>query len=194
MSLIPAFEIGVWNVWIFTVLYFLPWIWLMFVARERMREMETSHTETERRLYPFIMIPWFLALIYSIFLPLRLGTIWFYVGLPISIVGLIALYFLTSTIYVTAIDKKPLTGGLYRYSRHPYYLSELMIFVGVGVASASWVFLLFSILYSALHFIMAITEERFCLNKYGDPYREYMNRTPRWIGIPKSEKKRSDHA
>jgi len=33
-----------------------------------------------------------------------------------------------------------------------------------------------------------IVEERFCLEKYGDAYREYMNRTPRWIGIPKSEK------
>jgi protein-S-isoprenylcysteine O-methyltransferase Ste14 len=32
-------------------------------------------------------------------------------------------------------------------------------------------------------------EERFLLEKYGDTYREYMNRTPRWIGIPKSEKR-----
>jgi len=31
-------------------------------------------------------------------------------------------------------------------------------------------------------------EERFCLEKYGDAYREYMNRTPRWIGFPKSKK------
>jgi protein-S-isoprenylcysteine O-methyltransferase Ste14 len=35
----------------------------------------------------------------------------------------------------------------------------------------------------------AIAEERWCLEKYGDAYREYMNRTPRWIGLPKSEKK-----
>jgi protein-S-isoprenylcysteine O-methyltransferase Ste14 len=31
-------------------------------------------------------------------------------------------------------------------------------------------------------------EERFLLEKYGDVYREYLNRTPRWIGIPKSRK------
>ena len=29
-------------------------------------------------------------------------------------------------------------------------------------------------------------EERCCLERYGNVYREYMNRTPRWIGIPKS--------
>jgi len=28
-------------------------------------------------------------------------------------------------------------------------------------------------------------EERFCLKQYGDTYREYMNKTPRWLGIPK---------
>jgi protein-S-isoprenylcysteine O-methyltransferase Ste14 len=29
-------------------------------------------------------------------------------------------------------------------------------------------------------------EERFLLEKYGDAYREYMSKTPRWLGIPKS--------
>jgi len=29
-------------------------------------------------------------------------------------------------------------------------------------------------------------EEQSCLEKYGDAYHEYMDRTPRYIGIPKS--------
>jgi protein-S-isoprenylcysteine O-methyltransferase Ste14 len=32
-------------------------------------------------------------------------------------------------------------------------------------------------------------EETFTLGHYGAVYREYMNKTPRWIGIPKSEKR-----
>jgi protein-S-isoprenylcysteine O-methyltransferase Ste14 len=31
-------------------------------------------------------------------------------------------------------------------------------------------------------------EERGCLEKYGEAYRQYMNRTPRWIGLPRSGK------
>jgi len=31
-------------------------------------------------------------------------------------------------------------------------------------------------------------EERFLLEKYENAYREYMDRTPRWIGMPKSRK------
>jgi len=32
-------------------------------------------------------------------------------------------------------------------------------------------------------------EEAQCLGHYGATYKEYLNRTPRWIGIPKSEKR-----
>ena len=38
--------------------------------------------------------------------------------------------------------------------------------------------------------IGVIDEERFLLEKYGDVYQQYLKRTPRWIGIPKSGKKR----
>jgi len=35
--------------------------------------------------------------------------------------------------------------------------------------------------YTGLGFIFAGSEERMCIEKYGDAYREYMERTPRWI-------------
>ena len=133
-------------------------------------------------------IIWLLACIYSIFLPLRLGTIWFYVGFPISIVGLITYTTVIVSFASTPVDDEPLTKGLYRYSRHPMYITQLVMFIGVGIASVSWVFLLFSIVYTVLSFVIAIPEERFCFEKYGDAYREYMDRTPRWVGIPKSAK------
>lgn len=56
-------------------------------------------------------------------------------------------------------------------------------------ASASWLFLLLSIVLIITHFYNAVPEERECLEVYGNAYREYINRTPRWVGIPKSEKK-----
>jgi len=60
------------------------------------------------------------------------------------------------------------------------------MFVGVGIASASWIFLLFVIVTMILLSILVIPEEHFCLEKYGDTYREYMDRTARWIELPKS--------
>jgi protein-S-isoprenylcysteine O-methyltransferase Ste14 len=33
-----------------------------------------------------------------------------------------------------------------------------------------------------------IEEEREFVERFGNAYKEYMNKTPRWIGIPKSSK------
>jgi protein-S-isoprenylcysteine O-methyltransferase Ste14 len=64
--------------------------------------------------------------------------------------------------------------------------SGFVIWVGVSVASASWLFLLLSIAAMGLEVFEAVAEERGCLELYGDEYRQYLNVTPRWIGMPKS--------
>ena len=82
---------------------------------------------------------------------------------------------------------KPNTKGVYRISRHPMNFGWFLISISIGIACASWIFLLLAIvfLFPLMH-TLAIPEERLCLERFGDAYREYMNRTPRWIGIPKS--------
>ena len=52
-------------------------------------------------------------------------------------------------------------------------------------AAVSWLFLLFTVVTIVLTRPEVKLEERYCLGKYGSAYREYMDRTPRWIGIPR---------
>jgi len=190
MLLIPVFQIGVWNAWIFMLLDVLTFPLFIRIAKGRAPEVEgksqvSALSRTKRiTLYSskIIYIP---AFIYSIFLPLRLGEVWFHVGLPITLIG-----FITGVIVIlnwaASPRGEPVTNGLYRYSRHPMYVTAFVFFLGVSIATASWVFLLFTILLIAASFYFAPVEEQSCLEKYGDAYREYMNRTPRYIGIPKS--------
>ena len=190
MSLIPAFEIGVWNAWIFMLLEVLTFPLFTSIATGRAPEVEgktqvSALSRTARiTLYSskIIYIP---AFIYSIFLPLKLGTVWFYVGLPITLVGLIGGVIVILN-WAASPRGEPVTKGLYRYSRHPMYVTSFVFLLGVSVATASWVFLLFTILLIASSFYFAPVEERSCLEKYGDTYRAYMNKTPRYVGIPKS--------
>jgi protein-S-isoprenylcysteine O-methyltransferase Ste14 len=192
MSLIPAFEIGVWNAWILQVLFFLTLSMPGFVMSKEAKEK----TKKASQSIPFsqtwkIMgllthaIIWPLTVIYSIFLPLKIGTVWLYVGLPIFALALV-MTLLTNYNYVGTPPGEPVTRGLYRVSRHPIYLSGFVLFIGIGVASASWVIMLCGVLWVVLWNIAVPAEERFLLEKYGNAYHEYMNRTPRWIGIPKS--------
>jgi len=190
MSLIPAFEIGLWNAWIFMLPKILTFPLFIRIVRGRAPEEEgksqvSAISRTKRiTLYSskIIYIP---AFIYSIFLPLKLGTVWFYVGLAITLIGFIAGVIVILNWAASPLGE-PVTNGLYRYSRHPMYVTSFIFFLGVSIATASWVFLLFAILLIAASFYFAPIEEQSCLEKYGDAYREYMNRTPRYIGIPKS--------
>jgi protein-S-isoprenylcysteine O-methyltransferase Ste14 len=134
-------------------------------------------------------IIFFPAVVYSVFLPLQLGTAWFYAGLPITLIGLVGII-LVLVDWANTPAGQPVTRGIYRYSRHPMYVTMVLLLLGVSIMSASWVFLLLAIIT-----VVGVTrpfsvkiEEAQCLGHYGDAYREYMNRTPRWIGIPKSEK------
>ena len=191
MSIIPAFEIGVWNAWILTLYLALhPLLIRLIAGKEEFERLGNSAdmplTKTRRKISNFSTAIFILLLIYSVFLPLKLGTTWFYIGLPICLLGLTM--FTIAIVSITNVPPdEPFTKGLYRYSRHPMYVTYFLSLIGVGIASASWIFLLFSIIHTTPSFVHAIREERFCLERYGDAYREYMNKTPRWMGIPKSE-------
>lgn len=88
--------------------------------------------------------------------------------------------------FITTPIDRPVTKGIYKYSRHPGYLSNFLAFIGIGIATSSWVFLLAAIIFFILVNISdANSEERYCIEKYGDIYKDYLNKTPGWIGIPK---------
>jgi len=191
MSLVPVFKIGVWNAWIFTVCSLIP---LIFVFRPLVTRghkegiaFTASFSKMQKNAFSSHQLIYFILFIYSIFVPLKLGTVWFYVGLPIFLVGLIPYAMLAVNFVTTPLDK-PVTRGIYRYSRHPMYVTGFLMLLGAGIASASWILLLLFVVDIILPPLFIEAEERYCLEKYGDAYREYMDRTPRWLGLPKSGK------
>jgi protein-S-isoprenylcysteine O-methyltransferase Ste14 len=62
----------------------------------------------------------------------------------------------------------------------------IFIFISVIIICLSWIFLILFILL-LIHLIIAVrAEEKYCLEKYGEKYQKYLEKTPRWIGIPKN--------
>ena len=188
MSLIPEFELGLWNAWVFMVTsLLLILLCLLVMTRKGAPEGSMRLSKTKLSFCLFSKFIYFAAVAYSVFLPLKLGTIWFYAGLPITLIGLVGSLIVLVN-WASTPTGEPVSRGLYCYSRHPMYVTEVLLLLGVGIASVSWVFLLFPFIVGvgAIYFIKM--EEAFTLGHYGATYREYMNRTPRWVGIPKSEK------
>jgi protein-S-isoprenylcysteine O-methyltransferase Ste14 len=151
---------------------------------------EKTHTPIDARRnklerYAGIMgnFIWLLAMVYSVFLPLQPGTIWFYVGLSFFIIGLIFMAIATSNFITTPADQL-IKKGLYQFSRHPMYLATFFICLGSGIAAVSWLFIFLSVIIALCFHQEALIEERYCLDKYGSAYQEYLNSVPRWFGLP----------
>lgn len=187
MSLIPAFKIGIWNAWLFMSIFLLQMIAILFINK---RIREKSHVPIDARRNRFDRYAgiignfvWFLAMGYSVFLPFQPGTIWFYVGLSIFIVGLILMVIATFNFITTPADLL-ITKGTYQLSRHPIYLATFFICLGSGIATVSWLFIFFSVIMILCFRQEALIEERYCLDKYGSAYQEYLNSVPRWFGVP----------
>ena len=200
MSLIPEFELGLWNAWILVLLMFFIVIGLSFLiirlffngtkSKESSRRHSTmpQFSGLEKKLNHLSTVTLIATLICSVFLPLKLGTGWFYAGLFVYLSGMILGFIAMINFAVAPLDK-PATKGVYKFSRNPMYFSMFLMFIGIGVACSSWVFFLLTMIWFTLSDRVVVAEERLCLETYGEAYREYMDRTPRWIGIPKSKKK-----
>jgi protein-S-isoprenylcysteine O-methyltransferase Ste14 len=188
VSLIPAFELGLWNAWIFILPMIIISILGSKILGKRGAEEVSSLTKrvkTANSLYFLILV---LLYAYSIFLPLELNTVWFYAGVLIYLLGVLVVILSLLSFHTTPADKL-VTKGVYRISRNPWYVGDFLVNTSVGIACLSWVFLLVAIaFFLLLRYYVVVVEEPFLIEKYGDTYKEYMNRTPRWIGIPKSKK------
>jgi protein-S-isoprenylcysteine O-methyltransferase Ste14 len=191
MALSPAFEIGVWNAWILMLYYPLHPVLMLLIDKLvgtggiNQKMGDSPWNRTEKLAFIFANVFSFILLFYSIFIPLKLDSAWFYIGIVIYLFGLVMFLVAIGNIATTPLGE-PFVKGLYRYSRHPMVFFSFFTFIGVGIATASWLFLLLSTMVIILFAIYVIAEERGCCERYGDTYREYINRAPRWLGIPKT--------
>ena len=135
MSPVPAFEIGVWNAWIFMAYLLLSIIPFMYIAIKRSApSVDESGLSRIKKVFAgsskLLLFP---AMIYSIFVPLKLGTAWFYVGLPITLIGLITYTFVLINWATTPLENQ-ICRGLYRYSRHPMYVTLFVFLLGLSIS------------------------------------------------------------
>lgn len=152
-------------------------------AHERSHVPDSARqSKTDRYVSRIANLSWLSAMVYSVFLPLYFGTIWFYSGFFVFIIGVILLV-LATIAFVTTPAGQLIDKGIYKFSRHPMYLATFLICIGSGIASVSITFIVITIIMTLCLYVEARIEESHCLHIYGKSYRDYMIRVSRWIGI-----------
>ena len=76
------------------------------------------------------------------------------------------------------------TRGPCRFSRHPMYLAEAALWLGWAILYGSVGVLIGFLIVCIGVSVVAPREERALDAKFGEAYREYEAKVPRWLGTP----------
>jgi protein-S-isoprenylcysteine O-methyltransferase Ste14 len=78
------------------------------------------------------------------------------------------------------------TSGFYRYTRNPQIITSSFFYIGCAILWPSWTGLMWLGLLWVMLRIMVLTEEEHLRRTFGEKYRSYCERTPRYIELGKS--------
>ncbi len=183
MELIPELQLGWLNGWIPLSLYCLTIGILMMTSPRAVVRRLFDRSGWSRRQRILTVIGKLFALVclgLIIFTPLKVGNPVFILGSILVVLGLAGVTVAVFNFRNTPTNQ-PVTSGLYRISRHPQILALGILFLGICIAIGSWV-AMFALVASKLfgHFSI-LAEEESCLKQYGDSYRDYVKRVPRYF-------------
>ncbi|MHA1612456.1 MAG: methyltransferase family protein [Promethearchaeota archaeon] len=183
MEFLPQFELTLYGGWILLLIeWSIPLLTLGLVTPEiRKRLVDRSHFSTKQMQYLILSKIFALTLlILTFFTPLSLNSLEFYIGFSNFIFGISCLV-IALLCYIKTPLNEPVTTGLYRISRHPQDTSISIAFFGICLCIGSLVALLILLIGGILKHFSILAEEEACIELYGESYKVYMEKIPRYF-------------
>jgi len=119
-----------------------------------------------------------------------------YIRLIILGLALITAIYLFRSGHVVVNDEEPphsvVTTGAFRFVRHPLYLGSMLTYLGLIVSTGSLFSLAVFVGIFAFHNYIASYEEKRLEAKFGEEYRNYKQRTGKWV--PRIGMRKASHA
>ncbi len=111
---------------------------------------------------------------------------WLGAGLAVAVIPLLYWLFrsLGKNVSETVLTKERhelVTHGPYRWIRHPLYTTAAIGIFALGLVAANWFMLVMILLIMMTLPALAAKEEALLMEKFGEAYREYMQRTGRFL-------------
>ncbi len=115
-----------------------------------------------------------------------LGLTGMYIGAALGVAGLVLILAGWRTIYKAYWSKDRgegalVTGGIYRYIRHPQYTGLMLMSLGMILDWATLPMLILLPVMAVVYYRLARREENDMIAEFGDEYRAYMKKTRRFV-------------
>jgi len=162
------------------------------IRQKRKRTVTTSNDKNSLRfLYGLITVGYFLSFAIGV---TKLGRVYhwntfFAIGMSLFVIGLIIRIHSILTLrqfFTYSVAKvqnhQIIETGLYKFIRHPGYLGQLIIFLGISTSISNWLSILAMMIPVFVGYLYRIkVEERFMTEQMGENYINYQNRTKKMI-------------
>lgn len=173
------FSLSISNLWLFSAVFLLLNTGFLFLFPKynigKFIKMPKVKNYTKLN-----QITYYLLFLVSIVIPIKIGTMYLYIGLILFSIGI---FFYTISLLYFAISEYhlPVTGGIYKFSRHPVYVSFFIINLGMITASTSIIVFIIAFLHFYSLIFIIKEEEKICEKQYGNLYSEYKQKTRKFL-------------
>ena len=134
----------------------------------------------EKVAYWFYQVSSMLIIIYQCFLKIAADSYWIYVGFVIYGLGIL-LCIVSVSNFAKSAENGINLNGIYRVSRNPMYVAYFIYFLGCVLLTRSFILLTILIVFQITAHWIILSEERWCIKKFGEEYINYMNKVRRYI-------------
>jgi protein-S-isoprenylcysteine O-methyltransferase Ste14 len=113
-----------------------------------------------------------------------IGMVLVVAGLTIRVHSILTLKQFFTYSVAKVENQKIVETGLYKFIRHPGYLGQLVIFLGISTSLSNWLSVLLMMMTVTIGYLYRIeVEERFMLEEMGENYLKYQAHTKRIIPL-----------
>ena len=134
----------------------------------------------EKAAYCVYEISNILIFIYLCFLKITGDPYWLYAGLMIYGLGIL-LCIVSVSNFAKPAENGINLNGIYLVSRNPMYVAYFIYFLGCVLLTQSFILLAILLVFQISAHWIILSEERWCVKKFGEEYINYMNKVRRYI-------------
>ena len=169
-------------------IWFLSEILINLLTRSKKAEAKSHDQNSLGKIWIVIALS-ITASVYIAFAYPRFGTIKYFSGISLMIVGItlrLFTVFSLKSLFTADVaihqNHKLKTDGLFKIIRHPSYSGSLLTFLGFGLTLGNWLSLLIVFLPVLAVFLYRINiEEKALMNNFKDEYVDYQKKTKKLI-------------
>ena len=183
MEWLPQLQLGWLNGWVLLAVWYGAFgLMLALLPRDVVARLydRSGWSRTERIRTAAGKMLGVVLLVVIVLSPLKVGQPVFALGSILYVLGL-AFFVAALLSFANTPPDRPVTSGPYSISRNPQQVGLSIAALGICFAVGSWAFILAWLLGHLSVHMRIVAEEKTCLQQYGESYRSYTQRVPRYL-------------